>query len=100
MVHLASFRFECLQICLRRADPAVAHVALGERVIAQFQALSVCAFPSPYVSCLLRRSEPFQKEAIMPIPPDAAELANQANSVFVDEDYDNALDLYSQVRHS
>ena len=36
----------------------------------------------------------------MPIPPEAAELANQANSVFVDEDYDNALDLYSQVRHS
>jgi len=33
----------------------------------------------------------------MPIPPEAAELANQANSVFVDEDYDNALDLYSQA---
>jgi hypothetical protein len=68
--------------------------------MAQPQSVSFCAFPSPYVSCRLRRSEPFQKEAIMPIPPEAAELANQANSVFVDEDYDNALDLYSQVRHS
>ena len=35
---------------------------------------------------------------IMPIPPEAAELANEANSVFVDEDYDTALDLYTQVR--
>ena len=34
----------------------------------------------------------------MSIPPEAAELANEANSVFVDEDYDTALDLYSQVR--
>jgi len=33
----------------------------------------------------------------MPIPPEAAELANEANSVFVDEDYDTALDLYTQV---
>ena len=36
--------------------------------------------------------------AEMSIPPEAAELANEANSVFVDEDYDTALDLYSQVR--
>ena len=34
----------------------------------------------------------------MSIPPEAAELANEANSVFVDEDYDTALDLYTQVR--
>lgn len=34
----------------------------------------------------------------MPIPPEAAELANEANSVFVDEDYDTALELYSEVR--
>jgi len=33
----------------------------------------------------------------MPIPPEAAELANEANSVFVDEDYDTALDLYTQA---
>ena len=36
--------------------------------------------------------------AEMSIPPEAAELANEANSVFVDEDYDTALDLYTQVR--
>lgn len=36
----------------------------------------------------------------MPIPPHAAELANEANSVFVDEDYDTALDLYTQVRRT
>ena len=34
----------------------------------------------------------------MPIPAEAQELANKANSVFVDEDYDTALDLYTQVR--
>ncbi len=34
----------------------------------------------------------------MPIPPEAADLANEANSVFVDEDYETALDLYTQVR--
>jgi len=34
----------------------------------------------------------------MPIPPEAADLANEANSVFVDEDYDSALELYTQVR--
>ena len=34
----------------------------------------------------------------MPIPPEAADLANEANSVFVDEDYDAALELYTQVR--
>jgi len=33
----------------------------------------------------------------MPIPPEAVELANEANSVFVDEDYETALDLYTQV---
>lgn len=34
----------------------------------------------------------------MPIPPEAAELANEANSVFVDEDYETALELYTEVR--
>jgi hypothetical protein len=34
----------------------------------------------------------------MPIPPEAADLANEANSVFVDEDYETALELYTQVR--
>jgi len=33
----------------------------------------------------------------MPIPPEAAELANEANSLFVDEDYDTALELYSDA---
>ena len=36
----------------------------------------------------------------MPIPPEAAELANEANSVFVDEDYDTALELYTQVHRT
>eukprot|EP00918_Siedleckia_nematoides_P052369 GHVU01114455.1.p1 GENE.GHVU01114455.1~~GHVU01114455.1.p1 ORF type:complete len:361 (+),score=101.74 GHVU01114455.1:71-1153(+) len=33
----------------------------------------------------------------MPIPPEAADLANEANSVFVDEDYETALELYTQA---
>jgi hypothetical protein len=31
------------------------------------------------------------------VPPAAQALFNEANEVFVDEDYESALDLYSQV---
>jgi tetratricopeptide (TPR) repeat protein len=31
------------------------------------------------------------------IPPEASSLANEANALFVDEDFDSALDLYSQA---
>jgi len=43
----------------------------------------------------LRRSS--RPSLTMPIPPEAAELANEANSLFVDEDYDTALELYSDA---
>ena len=34
----------------------------------------------------------------MTIPPEASKLANEANAVFVDEDYEAALELYTEVR--
>jgi hypothetical protein len=34
----------------------------------------------------------------MAVPPEATKLANEANVAFIDEDFDTALDLYSQVR--
>ena len=58
--------------------------------------LSACPGAHSHVlTCAIVRSS--RPSLTMPIPPEAAELANEANSLFVDEDYDTALELYSDA---